>query len=149
MLSFFRIWPWHTFAEKRQVMAIENEIVRFIAEMELGPAGPGEVRGRTPSGRKPVWIPPQGNLWHRQRDGEDEGGRQGKFCRVREAVKATEELQLCPEDHHQGDGFLYCCPQHQPDVHQTAEPAGQDSAFCPVLHAQGSQSPVVNCFQTL
>ena len=38
MLSFFCIWAVHTFVLKKQdSMAIENEIVRFIAEMELDP----------------------------------------------------------------------------------------------------------------
>ena len=38
MLSFFCIWTVHTFVLKKQdSMAIENEIVRFIAEMELAP----------------------------------------------------------------------------------------------------------------
>ena len=38
MLSFFCIWAVHTFVlKKRDSMAIENEIVRFIAEMELDP----------------------------------------------------------------------------------------------------------------
>lgn len=38
MLSFFCIWSVHTFVLKKQdSMAIENEIVRFIAEMELDP----------------------------------------------------------------------------------------------------------------
>lgn len=38
MLSFFCIWTVHTFVLKKQdSMAIENEIVRFIAEMELDP----------------------------------------------------------------------------------------------------------------
>lgn len=38
MLSFFCICAVHTFVLKKQdSMAIENEIVRFIAEMELDP----------------------------------------------------------------------------------------------------------------
>ena len=38
MLSFFCICAVHTFVlKKRDSMAIENEIVRFIAEMELDP----------------------------------------------------------------------------------------------------------------